>query len=77
MDRTVPRTGSEEIELYLRTFYSLLRSTAEVKIQTLEEVHANINSSLHPQARPWRRCTPTSTPPCIRRHARSWSTPPP
>jgi len=51
MDRTVPRTGSEEIELYLRTFYSLLRSTAEVKIQTLEEVHANINSSLHPQAR--------------------------
>src|SRR3972149_10838960 len=51
MDRTVPRTGSEEIELYLRTFYSLLRSTAEVKIQPLEEVHANINSSLHPQAR--------------------------
>jgi hypothetical protein len=51
MDRTVPRTGSEEIELYLRTFYSLLRSTAEVKIQTLEEVHANINSSLHPLAR--------------------------
>jgi hypothetical protein len=51
MDRTVPRTGSEEIELYLRTFYSLLRSTAEVKIQTLEEVHANISSSLHPLAR--------------------------
>src|SRR4030067_664728 len=51
MDRTVPRTGSEEIELYLRTFYSLLRSTAEVKIQTLEEVHANITSSLHPLAR--------------------------
>src|SRR4030065_2411358 len=51
MDRTVPRAGSEEIELYLRTFYSLLRSTAEVKIQTLEEVHANINSSLHPLAR--------------------------
>lgn len=51
MDRTVPRTDTEEIELYLRTFYSLLRSTAEVKIQTLEEVHANISSSLHPMAR--------------------------
>lgn len=51
MDRTVPRTGSEEIELYIRTYYSLLRTTAEVKIQTLEEVHAAMGSSLHPDAR--------------------------
>ncbi|MEW6566955.1 MAG: hypothetical protein AB1449_02075 [Chloroflexota bacterium] len=51
MDRAVPRTGSEEIELYIRTYYSLLRSTADVQIRTLEEVHANMTSSLHSAAR--------------------------
>jgi hypothetical protein len=51
MDRTVPRTGSEEIELYIRTYYSLLRSTTDVQIRTLEEVHANMGSALHPHAR--------------------------
>ncbi len=51
MERTVPSTASEEIELYLRTIYSLLRSTTEVQVRTLEEVHAGTNSSLHPDAR--------------------------
>jgi hypothetical protein len=51
MDRTVPRTGSEEIELYIRTYYSLLRTSGEIKIRTLEEVHANMSSSLHPDAK--------------------------
>jgi hypothetical protein len=51
MERTVPSTASEEVELYLRTYYSLLRSTAEVKIRTLEEAHAGMNSLLHPDAR--------------------------
>jgi hypothetical protein len=51
MDRTVPRTGSEEVELYIRTYYSLLRSTTDVQIRSLEEVHANMGSSLHPAAR--------------------------
>ncbi|HSR47807.1 MAG TPA: hypothetical protein VLL77_07435 [Anaerolineales bacterium] len=51
MDRTVPRTGSEDIELYIRTYYSLLRSSAEVRIRTLEEAHARMGSSLHPDAR--------------------------
>lgn len=51
VDRTVPRTGSEEIELYIRTYYSLLRSTTDVRIRTLEEVHANMGSSLHSSAR--------------------------
>jgi hypothetical protein len=51
MERTVPSTASDEIELYLRTFYSLLRSTTEVQIRTLEEVHAGMNSLLHPDAR--------------------------
>ncbi|HEY9087647.1 MAG TPA: hypothetical protein VIO36_05720 [Anaerolineaceae bacterium] len=51
MERTVPSTASEEIELFLRTLYSLLRSTTEVQIRTLEEVHAGMNSLLHPDAR--------------------------
>lgn len=51
MERTVPSTESEEVELYLRTYYSLLRSTAEVQIRTLEEVHTGMNSLLHPGAR--------------------------
>ncbi len=51
MERTVPYTASEEVELYLRTYYSLLRSTAEVQIKTLEEAHSAMNSLLHPGAR--------------------------
>jgi hypothetical protein len=51
MERTVPTRASEEIDLYLRTIYSLLRSTTPVRIRTLEEVHARMNSSLHPSAR--------------------------
>ncbi len=51
MERTVPTRASDEIDLYLRTIYSLLRSTTRVHIRTLEEVHAGMNSSLHPSAR--------------------------
>ena len=51
MERTIPSTTSDEIELYLRTVYSLLRSTAEVQIRTLEETHGGMNSSLHLNAR--------------------------
>lgn len=51
MERTVPYTASEEVELYLRTYYSLLRSTSEVQIRSLEEVHSGTNSLLHPGAR--------------------------
>ncbi len=51
MERTVPKTATEEIDLYLRTVYSLLRSTTEIQIRTLEEVHAGMNSLLHPDAR--------------------------
>jgi hypothetical protein len=51
MERTIPTTESEEIELYQRTYYSLLRTTAEVKIRSLEEVHSSIVSLLHPKAR--------------------------
>ena len=51
MERTVPETASEEIELYLRTYYSLLRASTEVKVRSLEEVHAGMNSLLHARAR--------------------------
>jgi hypothetical protein len=51
MDRTVPTTGSEEIELYMRTYYSLLRSTHTIQLETLVEVHQAMDSSLHVHAR--------------------------
>ena len=51
MERTVPQTASDEVELYLRTYYSLLRSTSDVQILTLEEAHSGTNSLLHPLAR--------------------------
>jgi hypothetical protein len=51
MQRTVPSATSEEIRLYRSTIYSLLRSTAEIQIRTLEEIHAGMNSLLHPNAR--------------------------
>lgn len=50
MDRRTPSTESEEIELYLRTYYSLLRSSGEVEVRSLEETHAATESSLHPFA---------------------------
>jgi hypothetical protein len=51
MERTVPQVASEEIELYLRTYYSLLRASGEVKLRSLEEVHAGMGSLLHHHAR--------------------------
>jgi hypothetical protein len=50
MVRTMPVVQSEEIELYIRTYYSLLRSSAPIRIRSLEETHAGMNSSLHQQA---------------------------
>jgi hypothetical protein len=47
MDRTVPSRASDEIALYTRTYYSLLRSTREVEIASLVEAHRRINSALH------------------------------
>lgn len=50
MDRTVPKTGGEEIELYMRTYYSLLRSTHTIQLETLVETHTAMESSLHVMA---------------------------
>jgi hypothetical protein len=51
MDRTVPKTGSEEIELYMRTYYSLLRSSDAIQLDALVETHMGMDSSLHIGAR--------------------------
>lgn len=50
MEREIPSSGNEEIDLYLRTYYSLLRSSREVQIKTLVEAHKRMNSALHVKA---------------------------
>jgi hypothetical protein len=47
MIRDTPSRGNEEIELYMRTYYSLLRSTSDIRIRSLEETHSAMDSSLH------------------------------
>jgi hypothetical protein len=51
MDRRPPRTTSDEIDLYIRTYYSLLRSTGDVRVSAFEEAHGFSDSSLHAGAR--------------------------
>jgi hypothetical protein len=43
--------GKREVELYARTYRSLLRSSGDVGLKALIQAHYNINSSLHPDAR--------------------------
>lgn len=47
MDRHPPRTTSDEIDLYIRTYFSLLRSSGEVRVRAFEEAHIHSSSSLH------------------------------
>lgn len=47
MDRRPPEPVSEEISLYVTTYYSLLRSTGEVRVRAFEEAHSFSGSSLH------------------------------
>ena len=47
MERTVPTSGNEDIVLYTRTYYSLLRSSRAVSIQAVTEAHMRSNSALH------------------------------
>jgi hypothetical protein len=51
MDRQPPRTTSNTIDLYVRTYYSLLRSSGDVRVRAFEEAHAFSDSSLHAGAR--------------------------
>jgi len=47
MRRTPPEPESEEISLYISTYFSLLRSSGEVRVRAFEEAHAFSGSSLH------------------------------
>jgi hypothetical protein len=47
VDRQPPRASSDEIDLYVRTYYSLLRSSAAVRVRAFEEAHLFSRSSLH------------------------------
>jgi hypothetical protein len=50
MRPTLPREGLDEIILYIRTYNTLLRTTGEVQIRSLEETHKGMRSLLHPDA---------------------------
>ncbi len=43
--------GKRDVELYIRTYNTLLRSSGEVSLKALVQAHYNIDSSLHPEAR--------------------------
>ena len=43
--------GTREVEMYIRTYHSLLRRSGEVGLKALVQAHYNIDSVLHPQAR--------------------------
>jgi hypothetical protein len=47
VDRQPPRATSDEIDLYIRTYYSLLRSSSDVRVRAFEEAHLYSRSSLH------------------------------
>jgi hypothetical protein len=47
VDRQPPRATSDEIDLYVRTYYSLLRSSGDVRVRAFEEAHLFSRSSLH------------------------------
>ena len=43
--------GKSDVELYIRTYNTLLRSSGEISLKALVQAHYNIESSLHPDAR--------------------------
>ncbi len=51
MQRTVPQSASDPIALFMRTYYSLLRTTGSMQIQSLVESYMAMESSLHIHAR--------------------------
>ncbi|TMD16284.1 MAG: hypothetical protein E6J00_00905 [Chloroflexi bacterium] len=46
--RRIP--GKDDVELYIRTYATLLRSSGETRLQVLEQSHIGMDSSLHPRA---------------------------
>ncbi|MEM7535094.1 MAG: hypothetical protein AAF639_23160 [Chloroflexota bacterium] len=51
MDRTTPVAHKKNIDLYIRTYYSLLRSSEPIRVRSLEETHINMDASLHLNAK--------------------------
>lgn len=47
MKRELPTDGSAALDVYVRTYESLLRSTGVVEVRAFEEAHAYSQSSLH------------------------------
>ena len=47
MQRQAPVAPSEELDLYIQTYTSLLRSSGEVRVRAFEEAHAYSAPSLH------------------------------
>jgi hypothetical protein len=45
-----PGAGKDDVELYVRTYSTVLRSSGEVKLRALEAAHIRVRSSLHPGA---------------------------
>ena len=43
----IPAAGKREVDLYVRTYNTLLRSSGPIKVETLVPAHLNIQSSLH------------------------------
>src|SRR5688572_29238999 len=43
--------SKQDVELYIRTYSTMLRSSGEVKIKALVQVHLNADSALHVNAR--------------------------
>ncbi len=43
--------GKRDVELYIRTYNTLLRSSGEISLKALIQAHYNIDFSLHPDAR--------------------------
>src|SRR6266705_2818430 len=43
--------GKRDVEMYNRTYKTLLRSSGEISLKALVQAHYNIDSSLHPDAR--------------------------
>jgi Family of unknown function (DUF6909) len=43
--------GKRDVEMYIRMYNTLLRSSGEISLKALVQAHYNIDSSLHPEAR--------------------------
>jgi hypothetical protein len=43
--------GKRDVEMYIRTYNTLLRSSGEISLKALVQAHYNSDSSLHPDAR--------------------------